>query len=147
MLKIVGLILIITASTLFGFFWSVKLKNRQLRLLKLCTFLEELEIQIKSGAELKNILLASGGEVGIYIEDFGVKVSPEHLLPKDIKLLEDFFSGLGMGDTESQIKRCSVYGLMLKNLEKSAAEQVNLKANLYQKLGFFAGLFVAVMFI
>ena len=71
MLKIVGLILIITASTLFGFFLSVKLKNRRLRLLKLCTFLEELEMQIKSGAELKNILLASGGDVGIYIEDFG----------------------------------------------------------------------------
>ncbi len=147
MLKIIGIIGIITASTLLGFFFALKLKTRQTRLSNLCSFIEEIEMRIRSGAELKKIFALSGKNVGICDDGYTVKISPENLFKEDISILEEFFSGLGLGDTESQIKRCQVYLSLLKKQEESAAELVNSKSGLYSKLGFFAGLFISVMLI
>lgn len=147
MLKIIGIVGVIAASTLLGFFFATKLKTRQTRLSKLCGFIEEIEMRITSGAELKKIIETSGENVGIYSDGYKVKISPEGLDKKDISILEEFFSFLGLGDTPSQIKRCKVYLSLLKKQEEAAAELVNTKSSLYSKLGFFAGLFISVMLI
>ncbi len=147
MLKILGLILLVLAFTMLGFFFSFSLSNRLARLTKICRFIEETELQIRSGAELFSVFSTLGEDIGITLCGFGVEISPEHLSKKDIKLLEEFFSSLGMGDTNSQIKRCKTYALIFKKQEQQAAEQVSLKAGLYRKLGFFAGLFLAIMLI
>lgn len=147
MLKALGMLLLLAVCTLAGLCFSVRLKARQRRLAALCLFIEELSDGIRTGQGLKELIGDCGEKAGITFEEFRVRLSPENLQREDISLLESFFSQLGMGDAESQIKRCETYLALLKRQENAAAEQVRLKAPLYGRLGFFAGLFLAVMFI
>lgn len=147
MLKGVGLVIIIAVSTAVGFYMSSGLRERQRRLSSLCVFIDEISDRIRTGEELYRIIEASGSAVGIYAEGYGTRISPEGLEPRDITLLEEFFSRLGMGDTDSQLKRCEVYRELLMKQESAARAQVNAKSGLYGKLGFFAGLFISVLLI
>lgn len=147
MLKALGLLLLLGVCTLGGLCFSARLRARQRRLTALCILTEELSDGIRTGQGLKELIGENGEAAGVTFEDFRIRISPEGLQKEDVTLLESFFSQLGMGDADSQIKRCETYLPLLKRQEAAAAEQVRLKAPLYGRLGFFAGLFLAVMFI
>ena len=145
MLKIAGLIGIILICTLAGFLWSSGLRARQKRLQAICTFIEELSDCIRRGVSLITVVSQKGEAAGISFEGLKILISREGLKTEDITLLEEFFAPLGLGDTESQIKRCEIYLEMLRKRETAAANLVKEKSGLYGRLGFFAGLFLAIM--
>ncbi len=147
MLKGVGIVIIIAVSTGFGFYMSSRLRERHKRLFALCVFIDEIGDRIRTGEEFFKIIEASGAAVGIYVEGYGIRISREGLEPRDIALLEEFFAKLGMGDTDSQLRRCEVYGELLRRQEVAARTQVTAKSGLYGKIGFFSGLFISVLLI
>ncbi len=147
MFKIVGIVVVIAVCTLLGLWFSQRLRTRQIRLRRLCLFIEELESGIGSGVPLGSLFGEKGESAGVFKRDFHTEISPDGLDKEDISLLEEFFSKLGMGDTDSQLKRCETYLSLLRKQEAAAEKNVSEKAALISKLGFFAGLFAAVLLI
>lgn len=147
MLKIIGLILVVAAFTGVGFFRAEALRYRHLRLREICLFIEETADRIRTGEELYHIIDLCGQKAGIFVEDYHTRIDRKGLTAEDIRLAEGFFSELGMGDTESQLKRCEVYLQMLRKNEAEACVEAHTKTSLYGKLGFFAGLFAAIILI
>lgn len=147
MLKVMGIIIIIAVCGGVGFYMSSSLRIRQKRLTAICLLIEEISDRIRTGEELSDILNSSGKEAGIFRRGYDTVVSPEGLNILDIRLTEKFFSKLGMGDTDSQIKRCGIYFELLKNKESEAIKQAKEKSALYCKLGVFAGLLIGVLLI
>ncbi len=147
MLKGLGLIIIVAVCTGIGFYMSSNLRERQKRLGAVCIFIEEISDRIRAGEELSRIIERYGAAAGIYVDGYGTRIARDGLNAQDISVLEEFFSNLGMGDTDSQLKRCEVYKELHKKQETTAREQVNAKSGLYGKLGFFMGLFVSVLLI
>lgn len=147
MLKILGLIGIVAVGTLGGFFLSSSLRQRQKRIRAICLFVEELSDCIRRGVELGAVLSKRGEAAGISFEGLRAVVSREGLKTEDVAILEEFLSPLGLGDTDSQLHRCEVYLALFRRQEEAATAQVKEKAGLYGRLGFFAGLFLAIMLI
>lgn len=147
MLKFLGIVVVVVVCTLLGLYFSLRLKLRSARLSELCLFIEELENGISAGAELSSLIRDKGEAVGVFQKDFHTQISPDNLEKEDISLLEGFFSTLGMGDTASQLKRCETYLSLLRKQETAAAKSVREKASLIGKLGFFVGLFAAILLI
>lgn len=147
MLKGIGIIIIIAVCTLAGFHFSEALRTRQKRLSQFCLLVGDLSDGIRTGKELTQIL--SSGDAGelVRLDGFEPSIKGDGLSKKDKAILEEFFSVLGMGDARSQITRCETYLELLKKQEENAEQQVKAKAALYGKLGFFAGLFIAVMVV
>ena len=147
MLKAVGVIVLIAACTAIGFKRSENLRVRHKKLSRFSVLLQDISDGIRTGAELCNLFKEENALELATFEKLTPEARPEGLSAKDIELLNNFFEGLGMGDVASQITRCETYLELIKKQEKEAAEQVKAKAGLYSRLGFFAGLFIAVMLI
>lgn len=147
MFKGIGIFLVSLSIFGVGVFKGFLYKHRYNRLKKLCVFIEEISDRIRTGEELYSIVLSSGKSAGVYIEQLGIKVERDCLLKEDISVLEEFFSSLGMGDTQSQIKRCETYLFLLRKKEEEADQMSKQKCSLYAKLGFFAGLGAAIILI
>lgn len=145
MLKLVGLIGVVVVSTLTGLFLSANLRERQKRLQSFCLFVEELSDCIRRGIELNTVLAQKGEELGLSFDGLEVVITKDSLKKEDISLLEEFFGALGLSDTATELHRCDVYLELIKRRERSAAERVREKANLYGRVGFFTGLFLAIM--
>ena len=147
MLKLAGLTGVVIIGTLVGLLFSSAMRQRQKRLGAVCLFIEELSDCIRRGMELGTILSEKGRAAGISFEGLRPVISREGLSREDAKLLEEFFTPLGLGDTDSQLKRCEVYLELLRRQEAAAIAQAKEKSGLYGRLGFFAGLFIAIMLI
>lgn len=147
MLKIVGMILLVCACTAIGFTLSENLRIRHKKLSGFSVLLQDISDGIRTGNELSSIFKEKSFLELTTFEELNPKAKAEGLSSKDKQILSDFFESLGMGDTPSQITRCETYIELIKTQEKEAAEQVRAKAGLYSRLGFFAGLFIAVMLI
>ncbi len=116
---------------------------RHKRLSEYRLLIGEISESIRAGKPLEQ---AASGEL-VKFRGMEPEIKTEGLQKKDRVLLEEFFSSLGMGDTLSEIKRCEAYAEFVKKQEAEAEAQVKAKAVLYSKLGFFAGLFIAVMVV
>ena len=147
MLKALGITAIILACWGTGAYFGWRLKERQKRLAALKLFIATLSDCIRTGKQIESIILEIGSAAGIAYENLTPTFEPYALLEEDKKLLDEFLSGIGLGDTQSQIERCRVYSEFFARREKEACEQVKEKAMLYGKLGIFSGLFIAVMLV
>lgn len=147
MLKAIGLLIIIAVGTGAGFYLSQGLRERQKRLFKIGEFIEDVTEGISRGEDIFTIVEKNGQSAEIYAQGYSIKCSHRALLGQDISAVEDFLLKLGMGDRNSQLKRCGIYKEIIKKREENAGQQVLAKAGLYGRIGFFAGLFVAVLLI
>lgn len=147
MLKVTGLLLVVAVSTAAGFYIASGLRERQKRLAALCRFIEELGDRIRAGEELLKIIGESGPDAGVFLDGYDIRTDNSRLDKQDAELMEGFFLKLGFGDTDSQIKRCEVYRELLSGRERLARENAAKKSELYGKMGFFIGLFAAVILI
>ena len=64
-----------------------------------------------------------------------------------LNFLDAFFDSLGLGDIKSQTEFCRTYKELLGKKEKEAGQETQQKAKLYSKLGFFFGIFAALLLI
>ena len=147
MLKAIGVVVIIAVCTVLGFRLSDKLRVRQRTLAQFCLLIGEASDRIRTGEELLRIFESKEARELVIFDRLVPKIRGNGLNKRDRELLEEFFSMLGMGDAPSQIRRCETYLELLKKREEQAEQQVKAKAALYGKLGFFAGLFIAVMVV
>ena len=96
---------------------------------------------------MKSIILSIGTPAGFYMDGYNISFSKENLKQSDILLAEDFIKGLGMGDTESELKRCQTYKELFEREYKDAQQQTREKGALYGKLGIFIGLLFGIVLI
>ena len=149
-IKIFGFIFIVGATTLFGVTLTQALKQRLNALNWFLGATEEIAEKIRySSAELPHIVRSVYG-YDTYLsvdEPFRVTIKNAGLNKDDIKVLEEFFSTLGMGDGESQVKRCEVYKRQLLRRCEQADKEFSEKSRLYTRLGFLGGIGIVIMLI
>ena len=146
-LKGVGAVSLLITGSLVGLRLSKNLELRRKTLNRFYVFIKELSSGIKTGEEIDSILESSLSKNLVYKEGFKIKPQPNGLKGEDIKLLTEFFSLLGMGDSQSQITRCETYGELVKKRLQNAEQEVKEKAKLYSTLGFFSGLFIVILLL
>ena len=147
MFKLIGIITVVLSSAAYGFYKGAALKFRQKRLLNICLFIEAASVRIRAGENMKSIILSAGDKAGLYIDGYRIYAAPDNLKPSDITLAGDFIKGLGMGDTEAELKRCEVFRDLFTAELKKADTELKEKGTLYGKLGVFAGLLIGIVLI
>ncbi len=150
LIKISGLVFIVSATTLFGIELSLRLRRRVGAINWYIKAVSEIGEKIRyTSAELAPIIgsIYDHQKYLIVDEPFSVSLRETGLDDADKQIVNEFFSGLGSGDTEEEIKRCSLYKRTLEKqltfAEKAAAE----KSRVYKMLGFFGGLGIAIILI
>lgn len=149
MLKLLGILMFISASSGFGFFKAYKIEARMKLLNDIYTCMENLKEHIRySGGELAELLEICFGSCKAIICNAGkVSVSAEILEKHDIALLEDFFSQLGQFVSESECNRILLYQEMLRaKIEQGEAECAS-RAKIWRTFGICIGFAGAVMLI
>ena len=147
MIRWIGIFLIFSAFTAFGFYKAAALKSRHKRLKDICLFIESLSDKIRIGEGMKSIINQNGSAAGIIEEGYNFVVLPHCLKESDIRLAEDFVQRLGMGDTETELKRCETFKELFKKELYNAETELKEKGRLYGKLGIFFGLLVGIVLI
>ncbi len=147
MLKLIGVALTVITGALVGIRASEKLRQRYRKLSEYVICIGEISDGIRMGAELERIFSQPRASALFDADGYNVSVKKEWLTKEDIRLLEEFTSLLGMGDTKAQILRCSTYSQLVKKRTLEAEENMKSKSRLYSILGLFSGLFTAIIFI
>lgn len=147
MLKVIGILVLISVCIAFGFYQANKLGVRQKRLLSIYNFINEASEKIRVGEEMKKIIEKYGTAAGIYKKGYDLYIGEDGLSVGDISLANEFLSGLGMGDTEYELKRCENYSRLFKKALTVAESETKEKASVYRKLGVFAGLLIGIVLI
>jgi len=172
MLKIIGCIMVLTASTLIGFIYGLGFKNRTMQLIELQRSVYQLQNEIiythtplpeafynisnKSSGVIGNIFREISrklysNEVDTVFEAFkdvlNVKNENLYLLEEDYNLIFSFARNLGESDLEGEKK---IFLLTLENLKSQinlASNIMNKNLKMYRVLGFTIGAMVIIMFI
>ena len=149
-IKLSGFIFIVCATTLFGVALTRRLKLRLATLNWFVGAIDEIAEKIRySSAELPYIVRSIYGYNNYFSVDepFKVFLKNTGLDSDDTKVIEEFFSTLGMGDGESQVKRCEGYKRQLLRRLEHADKEFTEKSRLYTRLGFLGGIGIVVMLI
>ena len=145
--KLSGLIIIFASSAGFGFYNSYKLKMREKKLHKIICSMTELKERIKAGAgEIGELVNKSFGEIAELSQD-GVKLDTEWLLKSDTELLEEFFTDIGMTDSEAECERAELYTALMQKQCNDAEKRCGELCRLYGTLGVLGGLFICVFLL
>lgn len=147
MLKAVGILLLMAVCSSIGFLKANKLCVRQKKLYGICLFTDEAKERIRVGEEMEKIINSVGDRAGLHKEGISIKIDGEGFNSGDVLLINEFLSGLGMGDTTSQLKRCENYSGLFERLLREAENDAKSKATVYRKLGIFAALLIGVVLI
>lgn len=149
-IRIIGCIFVIICTTYTGFQMSRNLKNRLKDIIWYCSAIEMISQKINyTGQEIHKIvtvLPCSDNYYSVYLP-FLVRLKKSNLKKQDEELINEFFSELGMGDSEGQNKRCIFYKNELLVRRQFLEKEVAQKSRIYNMLGFFAGLSLSVILI
>lgn len=164
MFKIIGLLAIISASSLFGISCSDKLKRRVSELNLINYMLDEISVLIRYKAmtvyEIINALKQNKMyEKLSFINNLECNISTpfnsawdksidnmqSELETADKKLLKSFGNSLGTTDILGQLSSIEVFKADFKRLEKEASESYGKKSRLYRSLGLLGGIFISIM--
>ena len=169
MIKILGAVLIVIATSLIGFEVSKKLIARPKHIRDLRAALQILEAEIMYGhSPLKEAVLLLAKQipapVSILFKDFASKLGSANqsvqsawrdslevvrkhseLQQKEIDILLQFGETLGKHDRESQQKQIQLALVLLDREETDAVEKQMKYDKMARSLGFFAGLLIAIL--
>ncbi len=147
-IKILGLLLILTATTLFGFYKSNSLIIRSKKLGKITHSLGKLAQLVRCGSgELENVLLYSFSSDILTYKNGEVKIFNQYLLKEDLKIFDNFFLEIGMNDRESEYKKIMLYKALFEKQLKAAEDNVSRLSKLYNSLGFLTGVSICIFLI
>lgn len=147
MIRLLGIALLFVASCFLGFYKANLLTLRQKKLLEICFFIETAADRIRLSHEMGQIVEECGKKAGIYKDGLTFSIAPENLENGDITLATSFLNGLGMGDTQAELKRCETYMELFKKEHLKAEAKTKEKAALYRKLGVFLGMLISIVLI
>lgn len=167
MFKFAGIIVIISAASFTGYYFSAALKKRVLILKKLNYMLEEILILLRyKSATVYEIAETLAGDERFSDFDFLDSIKPENgisfqqswctavynsklcgIKKSDIELIADIGKKLGTSDLDGQVSTVMLQRSELEASILSAEEEYSRKAKLYRSLGALTGAFVAIMLI
>lgn len=171
-MKLIGGLMIISASGLMGVVFSRRLTQRHNELRSLRRYMQMLETEVTYGATplpaaLASISANAEGLLGSFFKYIAEGLSSrrfytvkdawvysaeavlgESTLKKaDIELIKGFGSILGCSDREDQKKHFELFYLQLKHQEDAAREEIRKSAKMYSSLGFLLGLAVFIILV
>ena len=134
--KILGLLLILIVSTAVGFLKAFSLKERLNNL-----------IEIKKGLFLlkERLRLHSGNKERLLHQCIGK--TDNCLKGDDLALWNEFLLSFGLGDTETEFKRCESYITLFEIKISDAEKAFNEQQKLYKCLGFLCGVFICIFLL
>lgn len=167
MLKIFGTVIIISAATFTGCYFSAALKKRLILLKKLNYMLEEILLLLRYKSEtVYEIAETLAGDERFSEFDFLRNIDRDcdisfqqswcdavygsslcGLKKSDIELIADIGKKLGTSDLDGQVSTVMLQRSELEAAISSAEEEYVKKAKLYRSLGALTGAFVAIMLI
>lgn len=161
-IKIIGAVLVVTAGTVCGFYFSLKLSKRKEFLIAFKDFLSALETNIRYKAD-DIITLITTSSSSPMLEFFSDNVFSSFMdywnsfvenLPKsygltkeDINLIKEFGKNLGTTDIEGQLNHIELYKNHFETQYKKSEDEYKTKSKLYKVLGFFIGAVTALILI
>ncbi|KUO71057.1 MAG: hypothetical protein APF77_04985 [Clostridia bacterium BRH_c25] len=172
LLKIIGGLLVISASGLLGILFSNRLSLRYKELNNLRRFMQMLETEVTYGATplpvaLKNTSNKAEGLISSFFICISNSLTDRSfytvwdawtyaaeavlvgssLQRADIELIKSFGSILGCSDREDQKKHFELFYLQLKHQEDAAQAEIKRSAKMYRSLGFLLGTAVFIVLI
>lgn len=167
MLKFIGIIVIISATSFAGYYFSAALKKRLIMLKKLNYMLEEILILLRyKSATVYEITEALAGDERFSEFEFLRNVKADGGVPfqlswceavyrsslcgmkkSDMELIAEIGKKLGTSDLDGQVSTVMLQRSELESSIASAEEEYSKKAKLYRSLGTLTGAFIAVMLI
>lgn len=162
-IKIIGCILLVSATTLMGFKKAQRLYKRRDFINDFLVFLDTLATNIRYSTDELSIILSKSEDrfgkaiYGAYEKYDGTFLKMENdgsgyfrrlrLKHEDKQLLCSFGEKLGITDVEGQLKHIELYkGLANAHLDDSKNE-IKQKSRLYKTMGFFVGTAAALVII
>ena len=148
-IKLIGIVLIVFASTLAGFLKSRSLLNRSKKLLLLLDGVNMLfEYVEQEGCELSEAVKNSFCKCDFLNLKENIDLSCESDLKKDDKLeIVSFFSLLGSGVKKLECDRIINFKAKVKSLHSAAEKDVLQKCRIYQTFGICIGLSIGILLI
>ena len=144
-MRLLGALLLISASTAFGILMSAQLNQRVRKLESVILYFDALREEMRqSEAELPDLL--SRVHRDVYIQN-GEWCGITELSGEEKQVLSSFLRSLGTTDMEGQLKNIASHKALIDSKLSDAREQKKNLSRLYVSLGFFFGLFVAIIMI
>lgn len=148
LIKITGLLLVLSVSSAVGFMRAAAVKTREKRLFELYLCMCDLKERIRlENGELKEVLKKSFGEKVTETESGFFVISVNGILGEDEKVINGYLSSAGMSDPDAEYERAELYASLVKNLHSAAAADSAQLCKLYKTLGFMTGLFICIFLI
>lgn len=172
LLKIIGGLLIVSASGLLGILFSNRLSLRYRELINVRRFMQMLETEVTYGATpLPAALYSISNKAEGIVSKFFCSVSDSltdrsfytvrdawnesaemifqqsSLQRSDIELIKSFGSILGCSDREDQNKHFKLFYHELRHQEDAAIEEIKKNGKMYRSLGFILGIAVFVVLV
>ena len=146
--KALGLITILSTCTLAGFFKSLALKKRQKKLLGVYRSMSDLRERIRMGTgDIEHLVYLSFDSNTVGINKGKAVINTMYFENTDTAILEDFFSNLGMSDSESEYERVGLYMTLINKKCEEAEKKCGELCRLYSSLGILCGLFICIFFL
>lgn len=146
--KIAGLVLIFIAFSFLGFFKTVSLKKRAKKLKEIYRSMSVLREKIRTNqGEIVNLVKKSFPNNAVEIKDEKITAKSNEFLEEDKKLIDEFFSDVGMSDSIGEYERIGIYmSLILKKCEEADNKYLEL-GRLYSGIGVLSGIFICIFFL
>lgn len=146
--KLIGLIMILSASSLAGFAKSLSLRQRYKTLCEIYRSMSDLKERIRiSSGEVERLVRLSFESGTAEFRGGSLKINAAGLEKGDISLLNDFFSNLGMSDAESECERTELYMSLVHKKCDEAEKKCGELCKLYDTLGILCGIFICIFFL
>lgn len=146
--KLLGLIMILCASSLAGFAKSMRLRQRYKTLCEIYRSMSDLKerIRVSSGEIGRLVGLSFQNDIASF-NGGSFKINAVGLEKGDISLLDDFFNDLGMSDAESECERTGLYMNLVRKKCDEAEKKCAELCKLYDTLGILCGIFICIFFL
>jgi len=158
--KFVLCIVLLCATTMYGFVCSQKLTKRKKSLRTICDGIVRAKSLITFGGyNISRVLQESFKEINlfnnisdnmsdVFTDEFFVKVKKDLCFcDEDVEMFRGFTEVLGITDTAGQIANCDLYYELMKKQLDSAEEKEKSSGRLYKILGFSLGLVITLMIV
>lgn len=158
MLRIIGCVLTVICTALWGVKMSRTLKEKEKMTASMCAFIKNCGDKIellclplsRIFAEYDDIVLTKSGFMEVLLEKGGeIAVSDysESFIPGADKLMQDFFTSLGDGDRQSEVNLCRAVYRELSERLSEFRESLPGKMRIYRILPLMLSLCAVILII
>lgn len=166
MIKVIGVLIVISSSTLVGIYFSDRLKSRLKEIKYIIYMFEQISVLIRYKAltvyeiidylkenkicsQLNFIKLFKNKEDISFEEQWceSIDNSQTYITKEDKKLLKSFGNVFGTSDVDGQLSDIELYKHNFIKIENDANEEFEKKSKLYKSLGIIIGAFISIMLI